>query len=405
VVQAPGGLIQPNQYDTLTGVLGNGTFTYNSSARALDPDMVTAYNQQWNATIEHDLLGKGVLVSLAYVGAKGDKLYSLNNLNQRGSCLFNDSCGGNPLARLNTGITGMNRRGNEAFSRYNSMQLEMRTRQIARTGLSLNANYTWAHSIDNATSFFNDSAFDFNGDFGFSNPYNPAADRADSDNDIRHRFALNYAWEIPWLRSLKGAAGTALGGWTISSVLTAQTGGAFSVYENPGGFNDQCSLSVGNICMPVLQNAIPHMDGKTPAGPNRTVLYGNLYNPANPADPTTTFTDLATFCGGDLVCTQQTYFNPPAGLFAHRNSFRTPGYWNYDMALLKTFKLPWESTSLQFRAEFFNIFNHSNLYADPNSNLLAAGEVEARRGVPPSHELYGTPFDRRNIQLGLRLSF
>jgi len=405
VVQAPGGHIFPNQYDTLSDVLGGGAFTYNSSARALDKDIVTAYNQQWNATLEHDLLGKGVLVSLAYVGAKGDKLYSLNNLNQRGSCLFLDSCGGNPFARLNTGITGMNRRGNEAFSRYHSMQFQVRTRQIANTGLALNANYTWAHSIDNATSFFNDSAFDFNGNFGFGNPYNPAADKASSDNDIRHRLALNYSWEIPWLRSLKGVSGAAFGGWSLSGVLTAQTGGAFSVYENPGVFNDQCSASVANICFPVQQGALPHMDGKTPAGPNRTVLYGNLYDPLN---PNSTLTDLGTFCAGAPdpgVCSQQLYFNQPAGLFLPRNSFRTPGYWNFDAAILKNFKLPWESTSLQFRAEFFNLFNHSNLYADPNSNLLAAGEVEARRGVPPSHELYGTPFDRRNIQLGLRLTF
>jgi len=67
-------LPEPVRY--LSDVLGGGAFTYNSSARALDKDIVTAYNQQWNATLEHDLLGKGVLVSLAYVGAKGDKLYS-----------------------------------------------------------------------------------------------------------------------------------------------------------------------------------------------------------------------------------------------------------------------------------------------------------------------------------------
>jgi hypothetical protein len=402
VVQAPGGRIFPNQYDTLADVLGGGAFTYNSSARALDKDIVTAYNQQWNATLEHDLFGKGMLVSLAYVGAKGDKLYSLNNLNQRGSCIMLDTCDGNPLARLNTGITGMNRRGNEGFSRYHSMQLEFRTRQIAKTGLTLNANYTWAHSIDNATSFFNDSAFDFNGNFGFGDPYNPAADKASSDNDIRHRFAMNYSWEIPWLRSLKGASGMAFGGWTLSGILTAQTGGAFSVYENPGAFGDPCSASVANICFPVQQGALPHMDGKTPAGPNRKVLYGNLYDPAN---PNSTLIDLGTFCEGDLECAQQLYFHQPAGLFLPRNTFRTPGYWNFDASVMKNFKLPWESTSLQFRAEFFNLLNHSNLYADPNSNLLASGEIEARSGVPPSHELYGTPFDRRNIQLGLRLTF
>jgi len=96
-----------------------------------------------------------------------------------------------------------------------------------------------------------------NGNFGFGNPYNPAADKASSDNDIRHRLTLNYSWEIPWLRSLKGASGAAFGGWSLSGVLTAQTGGAFSVYENPGVFNDQCSASVANICFPVQQGALP----------------------------------------------------------------------------------------------------------------------------------------------------
>jgi len=410
VVVAPGpdALIEPNQYDTLASSLGGGAFSYHSSARMLNKDMVTAYNQQWNATLEHDLLGKGVLVSLAYVGAKGDKLYSLNNLNQLGSCIMLDSCDGNPFARLNTSISSMNRRGNEGFSRYHSMQFAVRTRQIAQTGLTLNANYTWAHSIDNSTSFFNDSAFDFNGNFGFGDPYNPAADKASSDNDIRHRFALNYTWEIPWARSLKGVSGAAFGGWLLSGVLTAQTGGAFSVYENPGVFNDQCSGTVANVCYPVLKGPLPHMDGRTAAGPNRTVLYGNLYDTADPNNPSTALIDLGSFCAGaddPGACSQQAYFFQQPGFFLPRNSFRTPGYWNFDAAVLKNFKLPWESWGLQFRAEFFNLFNHSNLYADPNSNLLASGEIEARRGVPPSHELYGTPFDRRNIQLGLRLTF
>jgi len=150
------------------------------------------------------------------------------------------------------------------------------------------------------------------------------------------------------------------------------------------------------------------MDGRTPAGPNRVVLYGNLYDPNTPNNPSTSLIDLGSFCADAVdpgACSQQNYFFQPAGLFVPRNAFRTPGYWNFDAAVLKNFKLPWESTSLQFRAEFFNLFNHSNLYADPNSNLLNSGKIEARRGVPPSHELYGTPFDRRNIQLGLRLIF
>ncbi|PYX63609.1 MAG: hypothetical protein DMG74_16145 [Acidobacteria bacterium] len=395
VVQAPGGLVFPNQFDTFSNVLGGGPFTYRSSARMLNKDMVTAYAQQWNATFEHDLIGRGLVASIGYVGSKGDKLYSLNNLNQRGACIMADNCAGNPFNRLNSGVTGMNRRANEGFSRYHSMQVELRAREIPHTGLQLNANYTWAHSIDNATSFFNDSAFDFNGNFGFGNPYNPGASRANSSNDIRHRFALNYSWAIPWTHGYKGLAGQILDGWNLTGIYTAQTGGAFSVYENFGAFNDQCSASVANSCYPVITGALPGQDGKTIVGPNRVVLY-NFQN---------SLTDLGTFCNNDPICTQQNYFFQPAGLFLPRNTFRTPGYWNFDSAVLKNFKLPPEGMNLQFRAEFFNIFNHSNLYADPNTNNLAGGAVLARRGVPPSHELYGVPFDRRNIQLGLRLQF
>jgi|SRR5437660_7126464 len=94
VVQAPGGLVFPNQFDTFSNVLGGGPFTYRSSARMLNKDMVTAYAQQWNATFEHDLIGRGLVASIGYVGSKGDKLYSLNNLNQRGACIMADNCAG-----------------------------------------------------------------------------------------------------------------------------------------------------------------------------------------------------------------------------------------------------------------------------------------------------------------------
>jgi hypothetical protein len=67
---------------------------------------------------------------------------------------------------------------------------------------------------------------------------------------------------------------------------------------------------------------------------------------------------------------------------------------------MKTFKLSGERMRLQLRGEFFNVFNHSNLYADPNTNLLTNGQVLARRGVPPSHEIYGVVDDRRNLQIG-----
>jgi len=168
-------------------------------------------------------------------------------------------------------------------------------------------------------------------------------------------------------------------------VLTAQTGGAFSVYENPGVFNDQCSASVANICFPVQQGALPHMDGKTPAGPNRTVLYGNLYDPLN---PNSTLTDLGTFCAGAPdpgVCFSSSTSTSRRAV-PPRNSFRTPGYWNFDARNSEEFpSSPGRVRVFSSARSFSNLFNHSNLYADPNSNLLAAGEVEseARSSAQP----------------------
>ena len=396
----PMGPVLANQYQSLADTLGGGSFTVRSSARMLNRDMVTAYSQEYNLTLEHDIMGKGLIASVGYVGSKGDKLYSLNNLNQRGSCIMLGEawCGGNPLARLNqTGLSGMNRRGNEGWSRYNSLQTELRTREIARTGLQLAATYTWAHAIDNTSSFFNDSAYaSYNGDFGFSNPYNPSSDKASGDNDVRNRISFNYVWSIPWAKTASGFVGQAFGGWQLAGIYSAQSGVPISIFEDLGVYNDVCSASIGNSCYPIVVGSLPaQQHEKVSAGPNRSVLY----------DFSNSLESLEQYCAGDTACTQQAYFFPSNTPFLHRNQFQAPGFWNFDASLLKTFKLPKEGMGLQFRAEFFNLFNHSNLYADPTTNSLAAGQLLARRGVPPSHETFGAPADRRNIQLGLRLTF
>src|SRR5262249_30449596 len=152
------------QFDTL-GAAGQ-SLTLTGSARMLDNDLETAYSAQFNASLEQDL-GKGFIGSISYLGANGIKLYSLNNLNQLGSCLLMprldptlpcSPAAGDNTSRLNqSGLTGINRRGNEGLSRYHAMTAEIRAGRLGQTGLSFNGAYTWAHSIDNASSFFADS--------------------------------------------------------------------------------------------------------------------------------------------------------------------------------------------------------------------------------------------------------
>jgi hypothetical protein len=391
-------LVDVNQYVLLQNIVGPGAVPIGGSARMLDKDLVTAYSQQWNASIEHDLLKKGVIVSATYVGTKGDKLYSLNNLNQRGSCILAPAgalatCtpGGGRTGRLNqTGVTGLNRRGNEGFSRYHGVTFDLRTRSMY--GLTLNSSYTYSQWKDNSSSFFGDSAYD--NLFGFRDPFNPALDYAASNNDIRHKYALAYNWEIPWAKSLTGVGKVILDGWAFSGVVQIQSGGTFSVFD-AANFDSQCALSATNLCYPILSGSVPsRTQTLDPSGPNTYVVY----------DLTGVFTSQNAACAGDLACTADLYLNH-ADTLSSRNLFRLPGFWNYDAALAKKFTIG-ERYGIELRAELFNLFNHSNLYVSTGTNDIAAGNVTGQYGVRQAVNLAtGQTFDRRALQLGAKITF
>ena len=96
-------------------------------------------------------------------------------------------------------------------------------------------------------------------------------------------------------------------------------------------------------------------------------------------------------------------FGPYPSNMSARNMFRQPGAWDFTLGTYKSFKLPKEGTSLQFRAEFYNIFNHSNLYAD-----VTSADISAKTGFIPAY--YGgkagtTAVERRNIQFALKFLF
>jgi Carboxypeptidase regulatory-like domain len=398
-LQAPPALpVMPNQFDTL-GATGR-SLTLTGSARMLDNNLRTAYSAQFNATLERDL-GKGVTGSLSYLGANGIRLYSLNNLNQIGSCLLaqrddptfpcSPSAGDN-TSRLNqTGLTNINRRSNEGLSRYNGVTAELRAQRVGVSGLSVTGAYTWSHSIDNSSSFFADSPLEgFAKFFGFRDPYNPALDRANSTNDIRQRATLSGIWELPLGKGLNGVRAQALQGWSMTGIVQAQTGGAFTIYD---GAISSCNSSQANFCFPVLIGAIPQRGGAAdPTLPNTFNLYTGLPK---------AFSTLNDFCAGSPTCTASVANLQPQ-LLSPRNLFRTPGYFTFDFGLHKDVKLPREGMNLQFRSEFFNFFNHSNLFVNPGTNLFTGADapVTANKGVLPSGGK-----ERRNIQLGLRLTF
>lgn len=391
--------VDVNEYVLLTNIVGPGAAPMGGSARMLQRDMVTAYSQQWNVGVEHDILHKGLIASVTYVGTKGDKLYALNNLNQRGSCILApegalptcDPAAGR-TGRLNqTGVTGLNRRGNEGFSRYNSMRAGLKTRAIH--GLTIDTSYTLAHWKDNVSSFFGDSTFDGNFGFGFRDPFNPKLDYADSSNDIRHRYVLAYSWDIPIGSQMTGIGKQLVAGWTLSGVYSAQTGGAFSVYDASSG-DSQCSLSGTNYCYPL--DAPTPKAHLVPSGPNSF----NYYDLSG-------YQSQSSFCDGDLACTAELYLLTP-NLLAKRNALRLPGIWNFDAALAKKFSVG-ERLGLEFHLEALNVFNHSNLYGNPATNDIVNGFFQVTRGVLPvaagTSPAQGTVVERRALQLGAKITF
>jgi hypothetical protein len=394
--------IEVNQFDSLNALMSGGSLPLSGSARMLNREMKTAYSAQWNVTIEHDVLGKGIIGSLSYIGANGYHLYSLNDLNKLGSCLLAPSV--NPLcnpaspgpdSRLNqTGLTGMNRRGNEGLARYHAMALEVRAPRIGSTGMNIMGNYTWAHAIDNASSLFGDSPFEYTFGFGFRDPYNPALDRASSTNDIRHRLTVAGQWALPFGDSFSGLSRHLFHGWTLSGIFQAQTGAAFTVFD--GSQQSMCSINGTNFCYPVLTGKVPEMAQKPGAGPNTFVLYDNLGSIMQTQE---------SYCANDLECTAYLSTLETSRL-SPRNLFRTPGIWSFDVAVVKEFQLPKEGVKLRFNADFLNILNHANLYAYPGTNTFSGAvggpgsQVLARRGVDA-----GNRKEQRNIQLAIRLLF
>jgi hypothetical protein len=197
--------------------------------------------------------------------------------------------------------------------------------------LQLSASYTYSHSIDNASSA---------GDTSFVNSYNLAANRASSNFDQRHVFTLSYIYDLPFFKT-GGLTHTLLGGWQWSGITAIQTGTPYSV-TNAGdgaaipGDNAGVANGTGTGSRPDL---IGDPNARIP-GSGATILGGTKYGPllVNPGA-----------------------FAAPQGLTfgdAGRNIVHNPRQTNFDMAIFKHFKVR-ESVSFEFRAEAFNVFNHT----------------------------------------------
>ncbi len=328
------------------------------------------YMQQWHLDIERNV-GRNTVATISYVGSAGVHLtrsYELNQMTPVPAALnpyhpgqpinaadcaqnFNfDPTTGAATATVNgitttgswannlavacgniadpyrpfLGIGGITRKDLTGSSNYHGLETSLRH---SIGGLQLEAAYTYSHSIDDSS--------DYN-DAGFVNSYNLNAYRASSNFDERHNFNIGYVYDLPFFRG-KGLSNKLLGGWSWSGITTIQSGTPFSVYNIGDGINIPAdNAGVGNGF--ASGASYPDLVGNPKAGVvNSTVPFFGplLFNPAAFAAPT----GLTFGTSG-------------------RNILNNPWRTNFDMALLKHFLIT-ESKYFEFRAEAFNVFNHT----------------------------------------------
>jgi hypothetical protein len=382
--------------------------------RYVDDNIKVAQTQFWSLAVERQL-AHNALIAVSYSGAHGVHLYDLNNYNNFGggqaylgdplvtgtnpvtgeTCPYTNPTTGVPTCytRANSAYAAINDRGSNGTSSYNALNLKFQAQDLHHTGVSIIANYTYSHSLDDISSTFSDSlqgGSGYIGSLGYTDPTHPQLDWGSSDFDIRHRFVLSPIWQTPWFKSGRGFLTQALGGWNISGIFTARTGTPFSVYDY--------TYDASFYTIPRLIPATPitqfHVGTPVNVGPNDYNALA-IPPPANtgPLNPTLGFSDLGPF--------------PPD--MTARNSFRGPGAWNIDSAIQKNFKLT-ERFGLDFRAEAFDLFNHHNYYVN-TTTLYYDGvtttplDVTELKGGLGTLATGGNHDERRFWQFSLRLTF
>jgi outer membrane receptor protein involved in Fe transport len=308
--------------------------------------------QQFNLDVQRELPGK-FIVTASYVGTYSQRLFTNQDLNAGIGFDANFNA-----IHANPNFSEVEIRGNEGVSTYNAAQLEVERR--VNTSLTIRGSYTYSKFLDDASEVFINST---SGLTSFAqDPQNQLGDYGPSIFDRRHRGVISYVWAMPYSRSnwfIKALTDQ----WQWSGIATFDGGTPdtpFDGFDNAGTTHPSARPNVSNPSLPITATGIDGSQlGLSAPGtffPLSTCFFGNPGTCA--AQPANSFR-----------------FIIPASGFgnAGRNSVYGPGQWYFDTSIQRTFPIPigrLEHQSLTFRTEFFDAFNHANLFT-PSYNLIS----------------------------------
>jgi len=444
---------------SLSSACGDGTVTLSTgftpqpcSILGVDRNLKTPYVATYNLGIQQALT-RSLSLEATYVGNDAQRLFGLTDLNQPqqvggfspgwGNPANPNSAAGQCLASASSGYNNCNPNGaaevaaqpynakfpylnyidylqNSNVSNYNALQVSLTQRQSH--GLSFVLGYTYSHAL--AENYDN---------WSYVVPINSASQKSiygDSMFDIRHHFTASVTYLLPG----KKTRSQLLDGWSINSIVLIQSGAPWAIndlttdfsgtneinnldisngeqwdfFGNPSDFQTRKSFNDTNGCSNgECTTGIPYFAGTSnPACLAQSTALGPL--------AVASLTNLGCYANGKSIL-----IPPPYGSYGTtgNNIFRGMPYYNVDMSITKAFRF-WERVTAQFRAEFFNVFNHANIanpeggpggfesgVTDPSGTGGAGfGFLPSTPDVVSSNAVLGSGGPRA-IQLGLKLIF
>ena len=409
---------------------------------SVDRNLTTPYVWNWTLSVQHAFTPT-LSLEMAYVGNDGGNLMGTRDINQPpvgsgwpassiAKCVNSgytdptfcapDSTGGEeanrPYATKFPYLSNIFQMGNVYRSNYNGLQITLNARNFH--GLSMVAGYTYSHALDDVAA---------NWDFGYGSglpqdSHNLAAEYGNSDFDIRHRFTVSLTYAIPG----KKGYWQALEGWEINSIINLQT-------PQHWGPMDEGTDAAGVGPLPVSPPANSPIrwnffgnPNDFKSGPTPIPFFPGNHSQTNPTNNAACNAKAAALDGGNTAGPATTALNlfgcyakgnsvmiPPAlGQFGNmsRNMFPDSGFHNLDFSIAKNWQLG-ERLRAQFRAEFFNIFNHPN-FANPYGGQNGFGLNDpsaanfgcgcATPDVAAANPVIGSGGSRA-VQLGLKFLF
>lgn len=321
--------------------LGSGVF-------AVDPHRLTPYVEEWNAGVDHSFANNWGL-SVTYLGNEGTHLNTVFRTNT--STTPGPGAIPRRLPQLGTVIYDIQ----QLNSNYNAAEVKLEKKYSQ--GLTWLTSYTYSRCMDYAEQ--RPSSY---GNSDFQNPWDRRPEYAPCAYDLTHVFVTSAIYDLPfgagkrYLNQPGWVARKLISGWQTSGILTMNNGFPFTIYVP----FDNANIGVTGQRPNLVGALLPSGFQQTP---------NHWFN--------TSALSVTPYTFGDLG----------------RNDIRQDGYHNFDFSLSKQTKVT-ERLGIEFRGDFFNIFNHPNFAApDSGFNHATFGQILAMNGSP------------RDIQFALKLIF